>query len=118
MPEIDPSQLFDHFVEAVRLLAASAQEQIDWVDSKNLPISELTLQFSDVYPVFAPRLQENGLITDADVRRLERVKTAIHDLEQDLSEDPYGGVGVVQESPDWEAVRSSAREVLLGLQLR
>lgn len=74
MPEIDPSQLFDHFVEAVRLLAASAQEQIDWVDSKNLPISELTLQFSDVYPVFAPRLQENGLITDADVRRLERVK--------------------------------------------
>lgn len=37
MPEIDPSQLFDHFVEAVRLLAASAQEQIDWVDSKICP---------------------------------------------------------------------------------
>lgn len=118
MPEIDPSQLLDDFVEAVRLLAAPAQEQIDWVDSKNLPISELTLQFSDVYPTYASRLHENGLITDADVRRLESVKTAIHDLEQDPSEDPYGGVGIVQESPDWEEVRRSAREVLLGLQPR
>ncbi len=116
MNEIEPEELLIQFVESIELLAATADEQIAWLEGRNVPISELTLQFGDVYPIFCSRLIENGLLDYSDIQRLEGVKAAIHDLEQSPKDDLFGNMGLIREAGEWQSLRNRAREALAGLQ--
>ena len=113
--EVRPEQLLDAVVGAIELLAASGDEQIAWLQSKKVPMSELTAQFGDVYPIFRSRLSENFLIDDIDIQRLNGLESAIYDLEHSSEDGLFDDLRLLPESPRWEVVRSSAREALATL---
>lgn len=115
MAEVRPEQLLDAVVGSVELLAASGDEQIAWLHSKKVPMSELTAQFGDVYPIFRSRLSENFLIDDIDIQCLNGIETAIRDLEHSSEDDLFDDFHLLPASSQWEVVRSSAREALATL---
>lgn len=105
--EIEPKQLLVQLLDSVELLAAPADEQIAWIEAKNVPISELILQYGDVYPIFCSRLCENAVIDELDIRCLESVKAAIYNLEQSPGDDLTANLDPIRQAPEWEAVRNS-----------
>ena len=115
MNEIEPKQLLVQLLDSVELLAAPANEQIAWIEAKNVPISELILQYGDVYPIFCSRLCENAVIDELDIRCLESVKAAIYNLEQSPGDDLTSNLDPIREAPEWEAVRNSARGALASI---
>jgi hypothetical protein len=113
--EIDPDRLFSQFCEALELLAEPFDVQVDWIKTRDVPTSELFLQFGDVYPIFVGRLRDHGLIDDTDIERLESVRSAIHVLEQHLRDEEDSGGDLAEISQELELVRSNARQALVGL---
>ena len=115
MNEIEPKRLLVQLLDSVQLLAAPANEQIDWIEASNVPISELILQYGDVYPIFCSRLREDSLIDELDVGCLESLGAAIYDVEQSPRDDLISSLDSIREAPEWEAVRNSARRTLASL---
>lgn len=106
------------FIRSIALLALDAQSQVAWLSSLGLPglpavADELALEFDDgclLLPIFV----EHGWLPDGCVNFLAPIDAAL-DAMSSRSEADVWNVEELASSPEWEEVRSMARQALFHL---
>jgi hypothetical protein len=110
VPEITPSELQGQLRETIAILAASAEEQLAYVENLGLPVDELHGELADAEVSFLPRLMENNLIDEAvkhEIRALLAIMEGMPDADLWQPES--------LSMPEWDVVRRRAAVALASL---
>lgn len=97
-------------IEAVVVLAATAQDQADWLDTHEVGPDEIALGFDDAFRL-AGRLAEDGQLSGDVLPLLEMIDEVFSEITQDSSVDRWTKAALFTD-PGWGRARQWAREIL------
>ncbi|MFF5784703.1 hypothetical protein ACFY8P_07025 [Streptomyces sp. NPDC012693] len=97
-------------IEAVVVLAATAQDQADWLDTHEVAPDEIALGFDDAFRL-AGRLAEDGQLSDGVLPLLRMIDEVFGEITQDSGVGRWTRAALFTD-PGWGRARQLAREVL------
>ncbi|MFE9133089.1 hypothetical protein [Streptomyces sp. NPDC007355] len=110
MESHDPPARRRILIEAVVVLAATAQDQADWLDTHEVAPDEIALAFDDAFRL-AGRLAEDGQLSGDVLPLLEMIDEVFSEITQDSSVDRWTQAALFTD-PGWERARHLARDIL------
>jgi hypothetical protein len=110
---IDIAEKKHRIVETITLLSSDPDEQLAAFPSSVARPDEIALAFDDAL-LFIPELRAAGQLTDAEVARFEEIERHLDGM-SGVGNDELWTEAAVRERPEWEVIRSRARDILAVL---
>lgn len=112
---ISSTELLAQLLDAIDLLASSADQQLAWLRRKRYPMEELILNLQLRWPLGSSRLLESGIMTDPLAVRLDHLVAEatfiVNPAHATLFEPAQ-----LRSAPEWANLREHAASI--GAELR
>lgn len=113
MNEVSPGELFNQLRETVAILAASAQEQRQFLAAGvPAPVDDLFVQLDMIVPSWFEKLEEHGLLDRAAEAAIMSLYSQLGQMSRSGDSALWASEDALPTRPEWEQVRELARRAL------
>jgi hypothetical protein len=113
-PEPDPEQFLEMLVDALRLAALPADQQMAVLPDFVHVLDEIALQYDDAWRL-VPQIRQAGLLSDEQHEALARLDRHLEEMSNAADKDSLWTIETMEGDERWETFRRLAGQALAAL---